>query len=61
MKRIGLLLILILLLTGCSGDTSGAVIGEAAFDFQVETHDGNLVNLSDYSGQTVYVLAWATT
>lgn len=60
MKKAGILLLILLMLVSCTAESSSE-IGDTAYDFEVEDHNGSMVKLSDFEGKTVYVLAWATT
>jgi peroxiredoxin len=65
MGLVGLLLILALVVTGCSGSSEASVKkgvsqGSYALDFALETMDGSKASLSDYGGSVVLVNFWAT-
>jgi peroxiredoxin len=62
---VGLLWILALVVTGCSGASEASVKrgvsqGSYALDFTLETLDGSEASLSDYGGSVVLVNFWAT-
>ncbi|MFC1930868.1 TlpA family protein disulfide reductase [Chloroflexota bacterium] len=53
-------LLLGLLMGGCSGSTAAPVAGKPAPDFQLSTLDGQSVSLSDFQGNPVLLNFWAT-
>jgi peroxiredoxin len=62
---VGLLLIVVLVVTGCSGASEASVKrgvsqGSYALDFTLEAPDGRVASLSDYGGSVVLVNFWAT-
>jgi thiol-disulfide isomerase/thioredoxin len=62
---VGLLLIVALVVTGCSGASEASVKkgvsqGSYALDFTLEALDGSEASLSDYAGSVVLVNFWAT-
>jgi peroxiredoxin len=63
-KTIGVLLILVVLVAGCSGPGSavpqGITVGNRARDFRVDSLDGKKVSLGDYRGSVVLLNFWAT-
>lgn len=64
-KRLAVVaLVLAATLVACEGaalpGSQGINVGKAARDFSLETVDGKLVSLSDYSGSVVLVNFWAT-
>lgn len=69
MKRLLSLMIiltLILGLTSCgskgnSNSETGYEIGDLAYDIEIEDINGEVVNLSDFRGKKVYILAWTST
>ncbi len=49
-----------LVITGCSGGSSTAVIGEPAPDFTLPNLDGESVSLTDFEGRPVLINFWNT-
>jgi len=55
-----IILVLGLLITGCSSEDEVARVGESAPDFTLNNLDGQAVSLSDFRGKGVLVNFWAT-
>ena len=56
------MLLLVLLVTGCSdsSEQSVAQLGQPAPDFELQNLEGQTVSLSDFRGKTVLLNFWAT-
>ena len=60
-KRLLLVLMLLaLIISGCSKGDSGESLSKGAPDFTLPAVDGSMVSMSDYSGKVVLVDFWAT-
>ena len=60
-KRLILVLMLLaLIISGCSKGDSGESLSKGAPDFTLPAVDGSMVSMSDYSGKVVLVDFWAT-
>ena len=51
MKKIGFILVVFALLTGCASTGSSPTTGDQAPDFSLADVSGNEVNLSDFEGK----------
>ena len=60
LKKTLLLMIMVLFLTGCSSDVTNK-IGDIGYDFEMENFQGETLNIGDFKGKTLYVLAWSST
>lgn len=61
MRKLAVLLIVLILSLVACNDSTGAEIGNQAYDFEIQDYMGEVVNLSDFQGKTVFLLAWTTT
>ena len=59
-KTLVLMIVSLIFLTSCSSDVTNKV-GDIGYDFEMENFDGETLNLSEFQGKTLYVLAWSTT
>ena len=60
-KRLILVLMLLaLIISGCSKGDSGESLSKGAPDFTLPAVDGSMVSMSDYSGKVILVDFWAT-
>lgn len=60
-----LLLLLVPIMVACSGssepdDSEGVMVGSRAYDFTLESLNGDAISLSDFEGSVVLVNFWAT-
>jgi major membrane immunogen (membrane-anchored lipoprotein) len=53
--------VLALLLGGCGSSDISNKIGDEAYPISLESFDGTKVDLEDYRGKTLYLMAWTTT
>jgi uncharacterized protein YcfL len=61
MKKIIILFLLVLFVTGCNSSEITNKVGDQGYAITLESFDGNKVSLEDYRGKTVYLFAWTTT
>jgi len=59
MKKIGFILLMFALLTGCASTGSSPTVGDQAPDFSLVDVSGNEVKLSDYKGWNVALIFYA--
>jgi len=59
-KRLLLVLVLAVIIAGCSKSDSGEGLSKGAPDFTLPAVDGSMVSMSDFSGKVILVDFWAT-
>ena len=59
-RRLLLVILLALIIAGCSQDDSGQGLTGGAPDFTLPAVDGSMVSMSDYRGKVILVDFWAT-
>ena len=59
-RRLLLVILLAVIIAGCSKDDSGQGLSGGAPDFTLPAVDGSMVSMSDYRGKVILVDFWAT-
>ena len=59
-KRFLLVVMIMVIIAGCSRGDSGEGLSGGAPDFRLPAVDGSMVKMSDYSGKVILVDFWAT-
>jgi len=59
-RRLLLVILFAVIVTGCSKGDSGQSLSGGAPDFTLPAVDGSMVSISDYSGKVILVDFWAT-
>ena len=59
-RRLLLVMLLAVIVTGCSKGDSGQSLSGGAPDFTLPSVDGSMVSMSDYNGKVILVDFWAT-